>query len=274
MSLAAGFTKRISERNNKFLRLKLTFYRQTRFFLPNRDTGSPHSLHFTARSSSSQCKLCPQHLLFLPKHSPTETCMFETRADQSGTRKPDAGSGFIPTSELLDEFRPFLQSQAESMTKGQIGRRFSRSDIVQETLLTAHQSLHQFRGNSKPEFAAWLKRILMNKFCSWLQRHTAKVRDLRREKQLDSFECQPTQEFGVRQKTPSKVMQLQEESDVVGELIEQLPEHYRRVLDLRHNHDYSFREIAIEFNKTEGAVRLLWLRAITRLRSLYSQQIQ
>lgn len=202
--------------------------------------------------------------------------MFESRTNSTGTQNSTSKTEakFVPSSELLDEFRPFLQSQAESMTKGQIGRRFSRSDIVQETLLTAHQSLHQFRGNTKTEFAGWLKRILVNKFCSWLQRHTAKVRDLRREMNLDSFEGQPTQSLGTRQKTPSKVMQLQEESDCVGELIQQLPEHYRRILDLRHNQEFSFREIAAEFGKTEGAVRLLWLRAITRLRSLYSEKRQ
>ena len=203
--------------------------------------------------------------------------MFQSRP-KFGDSKPIDGnakddSGFVASSENLDEFRPFLRTQAESLTKGQIGRRFSRSDIVQETLMTAHLSLHQFRGNTRSEFAGWLRRILVNKFCTWLQRHTGKTRDLRRERDIDSFQSEPENLPKIRQKTPSKVLQLQEESEVVNELLQELPEHYRKVLDLRHNHDWSFRDIAAEFQKTEGAVRLIWLRAITRLRSLYGRRV-
>ena len=48
-----------------------------------------------------------------------------------------------------------------------------------------------------------------------------------------------------------------------------LPAHYRDVIVLRNLEGLSFDEVARRMGRTPGAVRLLWLRALDRLRQLH-----
>ena len=52
------------------------------------------------------------------------------------------------------------------------------SDVVQETLLKAHQGLDQFRGDTDAEMAAWLRAILTNTLADWLRRFQAGARNV------------------------------------------------------------------------------------------------
>lgn len=51
------------------------------------------------------------------------------------------------------------------------------------------------------------------------------------------------------------------------QLVERLPEMQRRVIELRFVEQKSIREIALEVDRSEGAVKQLQLRAIENLRS-------
>ena len=48
-----------------------------------------------------------------------------------------------------------------------------------------------------------------------------------------------------------------------------LPAHYRDVIVLRNLEGLSFDEVASRMGRTPGAVRLLWLRALEKLRQLH-----
>jgi RNA polymerase sigma-70 factor (ECF subfamily) len=54
----------------------------------------------------------------------------------------------------------------------------------------------------------------------------------------------------------------------VADLLAQLPPDYREVVLLRNFQGLSFRSIALQLQRSEGAVRMLWLRALGRLREL------
>jgi RNA polymerase sigma-70 factor (ECF subfamily) len=49
--------------------------------------------------------------------------------------------------------------------------------------------------------------------------------------------------------------------------LEQLPEDYRQVILLRHIEQLPHSEIARRMNRSEGAVRMLWVRALAQLRN-------
>ena len=57
-----------------------------------------------------------------------------------------------------------------------------------------------------------------------------------------------------------------EEQLQLAAALEQLPEDYRTVIVLRHIDDLSHAEIARRMNRSEGAVRMLWVRALAQLR--------
>ena len=50
--------------------------------------------------------------------------------------------------------------------------------------------------------------------------------------------------------------------------MEQLPQEQRRLIELRHFDNLSYAAIAKQLNKTERAVRMLWVRALLSLQKL------
>jgi RNA polymerase sigma-70 factor, ECF subfamily len=54
----------------------------------------------------------------------------------------------------------------------------------------------------------------------------------------------------------------QENADTVHQILAQLSDNYRRVLELRFLHGYSLKEVAAEMNSTVGAIKVMQLRAL------------
>jgi RNA polymerase sigma-70 factor (ECF subfamily) len=61
-------------------------------------------------------------------------------------------------------------------------------------------------------------------------------------------------------------MVVDEESQIVQQAIDRLPDDYRRVLILRHQESRSFVQIGAALDRSEEAARKLWFRAIESLR--------
>jgi RNA polymerase sigma-70 factor (ECF subfamily) len=53
-------------------------------------------------------------------------------------------------------------------------------------------------------------------------------------------------------------------------VLERLPEDYRQVIVLRNLQELPYEEIAERMNRTSGAVRMLWVRALAQLRDAIS----
>ncbi len=54
----------------------------------------------------------------------------------------------------------------------------------------------------------------------------------------------------------------EEGTETVQRILTQLPDNYRRVLELRFLHGYSLKEVAAEMNSTVGAIKVMQLRAL------------
>ena len=82
----------------------------------------------------------------------------------------------------LEVFRPYLNVLARTQLASSLQRRLDASDIVQQTMLHAHQAQKTFRGASKRELAGWLRQILAHA----LRDNLRDKRDLRRERSLEA----------------------------------------------------------------------------------------
>jgi RNA polymerase sigma-70 factor (ECF subfamily) len=170
---------------------------------------------------------------------------------------------------LLHEYREFVRGQVCARQPERIKSRVDQSDIVQETLLRVAQNIGQFQGTSEEEWKAWLARIAEHEVVHQFRRHTAARREVSRELRpspsVDGMSR--LEEWLARTQTsPSQAAQRNERANALAAALGRLPEDYRRVLVFRHLDGLAFAGIAERMDRSEGAVRVLWTRALKKLR--------
>jgi RNA polymerase sigma-70 factor (ECF subfamily) len=182
-----------------------------------------------------------------------------------------------PLGQLLEFYRNYLTVLATTQLDRRLRRRMNPSDLVQETMLAAHRDFGQFRGISERELLAWLRQILINCLHHAIETHLkAKMRDVRCEVSIEQMSAsldRSVVNFGQiladRGPSPSAASRKRERSVAFADQLAKLRPDYRDVLILRNLQGLSFDEIAERMDRKAGAVRMLWLRAIDKLRQVY-----
>jgi RNA polymerase sigma-70 factor (ECF subfamily) len=176
---------------------------------------------------------------------------------------------------LLENYRNRLTVLARAQIDARLRARANPSDLVQETFLQASRHFDQFQGDTK-ELEAWLRRILHRRLVRLVRKHVlARKRSVRREiwagvgdAGLKSSHGQGAFQLVSPSSSPSNQAQRRELAEIMAERLARLPAAYRQVLVLRHLKGLSFSEVAEHMARSEGAVRVLWLRALEKLRQL------
>jgi RNA polymerase sigma-70 factor (ECF subfamily) len=91
---------------------------------------------------------------------------------------------------LLESYRNYLRLLARTGIDASLCGKADPSDLVQETLLKAHQHFGQFQGRTEAELIAWLRRILTRNLADLVRRFKATgARAVGREQSLhDAFD--------------------------------------------------------------------------------------
>lgn len=173
--------------------------------------------------------------------------------------------------QLWAQCRDYLRLAATRDLSTELRAKLSPSDIVQETLTAAQQSLGQFRGTTDEELHGWLRRILHNQVTQAHRRFlAAEKRDVRREQSLDGEACQCRDSRLEQHATPWRALAADERAVALRDALAKLPEDYRQVIVHRAWERRSFAEIAAELGRSEEAIRKLWLRGLVRLAQEWS----
>ena len=172
---------------------------------------------------------------------------------------------------LLQRYLPWLKLLARVQLESRFHAKFDPADVVQQAMLEAVRALPQFHGGSEGEFTAWLRQILTHALAREIRRYagTAK-RDLAREVPIEQDLARTAQQLGDRLAatgtSPSQRMVKHEQAVLLADVLERLPEDFREVIILRNLEDLPHDEIARRMGRSPGAVRMLWVRALARLR--------
>src|SRR5204862_73440 len=90
-----------------------------------------------------------------------------------------------PDQEVpLERYRDYLRLLARLQLDPRLQAKLDPSDVVQETLLRAHEKRHQFRGTTEGEHVAWLRAILASILAEKLRAFGRKQRDVALERSL------------------------------------------------------------------------------------------
>lgn len=179
-----------------------------------------------------------------------------------------AGDG--RTGWLL-RYEAWLRLLARNEIDSRFAGKFDPSDAVQQTMLEAWKGWDQFRGSQEPQRLAWLRQILAHQLAH-LARHYGgtQKRDVAREVSIDQTLCQSAQRLDALlpsgDPSPSGMAVANEQRLRLAEVLQRLPADYQQVIMLRNIEDLPHEEIALRMNRTEGAVRMLWLRALAALK--------
>lgn len=130
-------------------------------------------------------------------------------------------------------------------------------DVIQESFLSAFQSLVYYRGDAS--FGSWLKRIVINKAIT-LAKKESRWDLVENDEDLDSEDViQPEPEYNVEQ---------------VKLAINQLPDGFRTVLSLYLLEGYDHKEIAEILDISESTSKTQYKRAKERLRKSLLEKMQ
>ncbi|HVC96122.1 MAG TPA: sigma-70 family RNA polymerase sigma factor [Pirellulales bacterium] len=172
---------------------------------------------------------------------------------------------------LLGLYRNYLRLLARTQIKVVLRGRLDPSDLVQEVLANAFERFDQFKGATEGELTQWLRKILVRQLADQVKGHQSQKRDVRRELSLDALDRSVVEAEGIlvsRLSSPSSQAARRERSVLLADALEQLPADYREVIILRHLERVEFSEIARRMGRSAGAVRMLWVRALEKLRAV------
>jgi RNA polymerase sigma-70 factor (ECF subfamily) len=181
---------------------------------------------------------------------------------------------------LLELYRNYLLLVARTQIDLHLRGQFNPSDVVQETFLDACRDFPGFRGSTEPELLAWLRRILVRNLGRLVERQLrTRKRDARREVSLDrrlddlggsADRVDAALAGGVA--SPSAQARRREAAALLADQLARLPEDYREVIILRNLEGLAFEEVARRMGRSPGAARVLWMRALDRLRGLLREE--
>jgi RNA polymerase sigma-70 factor (ECF subfamily) len=175
----------------------------------------------------------------------------------------------------IERFRSYLILLARMKLDRRLQGKLDASDVVQQTLLEAHQALASFRGNDPAAQAAWLRQILARNLANAVRDLTRAKRDVRKERalqtDLDASASQLDGWLAAQDSSPSQKMERQERALQLAEALAQLPEAQRDAVVLRHFQGLSLAEIAAQLDCTTAAVTGLLTRGLRNLRKTLAE---
>jgi RNA polymerase sigma-70 factor (ECF subfamily) len=170
----------------------------------------------------------------------------------------------------FEAYRGYLLMLARLQMDASLQRIIDPSDVVQQTLLRAHERREQFRGESDGERAAWLRQILARSMIDALRKYGRESdrRGQSVELALEQSSCRLDALLAASTSSPGAKAEHQEQLMRLATALDRLPEDQRRAVELRHLNELPIAEIGRLMDRTTAAVGGLIQRGLRSLRAM------
>ena len=168
----------------------------------------------------------------------------------------------------MDAFEQLLlryEKKVYTIAYKYMGNAEDASDLAQEALIKAYQSIGTFRGESS--FATWIGRITANRCLDELRKRK-RLQTTSLDEELELEEGSVQKEIASEKDTPEQHTIRQETVQYVQHKLAQMREEYRLVLVLRELEGHSYEDIAEMLNCSLGTVKSRISRARNYLKEL------
>jgi RNA polymerase sigma-70 factor (ECF subfamily) len=177
--------------------------------------------------------------------------------------------------EPLEHYRDFLRLLARLQIDPHLRAKIDPSDVVQQTMLIAHEKKEQFRGGTDAEMAGWLRTILANTLAQMGRAYATEKRDVGMERSLEAAVERSSmhleQFLAAHDPTPSQNMQRYERVLNLAQALARLPEDQRLAVEMKHLQDFTISEIGEVMGRSEPSVTGLLRRGLAELRNLLNE---
>lgn len=130
-------------------------------------------------------------------------------------------------------------------------------DLVQEAFIKSYKALESF--NKQYSFSTWLFKIASNNCIDHLRKRRLKTTSI--DAPIPTEDGSLSQDLPDNSYSPEKDSLRNELFSSVNLIIDELPEKYKVVINLRHKEDQSYEEIAVALDIPIGTVKARIFRA-------------
>jgi RNA polymerase sigma-70 factor, ECF subfamily len=187
----------------------------------------------------------------------------------AGQGSPSPGPTRAPDPSL-ERCRDYLLLLARVQLDPGLRGVLDPSDVVQQTLLKAHERRDQFRGGSEGELLAWLRTILAHHLADLARKHASRLQG--RERSLEAAieeSSMRLEQWLASDSTSADGRAIRHEQLLrLAEAMARLPEDQRTALELKHLREVTVSEISRMMGKSPAAVASLLYRGLKTLRDL------
>jgi RNA polymerase sigma-70 factor (ECF subfamily) len=166
----------------------------------------------------------------------------------------------------LEQYREYLGLLARWQIDSSLRARIDPSDLVQQTMLEAHEALVRPEADIPTDVAAYLRRILGHNLVDAVRRHQAGRRDVHLEQSLERSSLRLESWLADDHSSPEQKLARQEELRELAAALNGLPEDQRTAVELKYLQGESVADIAVQMKRSEEAFGGLLRRGLAQLR--------
>lgn len=172
---------------------------------------------------------------------------------------------------ILALYRPLMLQIANDELDSRLRQKEAASDVVQRTLIEAHQGFARFQSLEPDDFVRWLREILRNNLRDVRRRYgRTKKRQAGRERSLSENQVRALAErvIPATPTNPDSAVIRQEDHERITAALSQLSRADRQVILWRYRDELEFAEIGTRIDRSADAARMLCNRVLKRLGKL------